>query len=383
MDRFRTGGTDETGGAGTTVNTLSAFIREHRNEIVRDWLARAGQLPSARGLAPPSLRDHVPDILERLADAVDRRDRGPRPLEDLPEQHGLLRFHEGYDLRQIVAEYRLLRRVIVERYTERGDLSAGSRSTMEPLMVMHEAVDRAISEAVDQYSVERDRVRDRFIAILGHDLRDPLNTILFTANAQLTNADQRGAEAARAAARTRTAAERMDRMIRNLLDFARGRLGGGLTIVPTRFDAHALVSQAVQDIAQSHPDRDVRWSGQRDAADFDVEWDSDRVAQIIANLMGNALAHGHDPVIVQMTNGDDEIAIQVSNRGEIPSDILPHLFDPFVPDAPNTVRDGLGLGLYIVQQIAEAHGGSVRGESSNGATAMTVTLPRRAHPSRE
>src|SRR5262245_51681424 len=183
----------------------------------------------------------MPDILDRLADAVDRRDHGPRPLEDLPEQHALLRFHEGYDLRQIVAEYRLLRQVIGDSYTQGGDLSADSRPKMQPLMVMHEAVDRAISEAVDQYAVERDRVRDRFIAILGHDLRDPLNAILFTANAQLAMADQLDAGSAKAAARTRTAAERMDRMIRDLLDFARGRLGGGFTVVPTQFDARVLI----------------------------------------------------------------------------------------------------------------------------------------------
>src|SRR5262249_26464792 len=138
--------------------------------IVDEWLSRVKSLPSAHGLPTPRLRDHMPAILDLLADAIERRDYGPRPLEDLPEQHAALRYHEGYDLRQVVAEYRLLRHVITELYAERGDLSADSRPKMQPLAVMHEAVDRAISEAVDQYAAERDRVRDRFIAILGHDL---------------------------------------------------------------------------------------------------------------------------------------------------------------------------------------------------------------------
>lgn len=360
------------------MNTLTNFIREQREAIVREWLSGAARLPSAHGVAPPSLKDHVPAILDRLADAIDRRDQGPRPLEDLPEQHAILRFHEGYDLRQVVAEYRLLRHVITALYTEYGDLSVDSRPKMEPLTVMHEAVDRAISEAVDQYAVERDRVRDRFIAILGHDLRDPLNTILFTAKAQLARSDELDGATVKAAARTENAASRMERMIADLLDFARGRLGGGFTVVPTSFDARVLVSHSVQDIAHSHPDRNVQCAVEHASGNFEVEWDSDRIAQVMANLANNALLHGHDPVSVSMTDNGGEIAIAVSNGGEIPRDVLPRLFDPFVTDEPNARPHGLGLGLYIVQQIAQAHGGTVRAESLDGVTTMTVTLPRRA-----
>jgi len=360
------------------VNTLTSFIRERRDEIVREWLSRVEGLPSAPGLTPQSLRDHMPDILDRLADAIDRRDQGPRPLEDLPEQHAILRFHEGYDLRQIVAEYRLLRHVITDLYAERGDVSAETRPVMMPLTVMHEAVDRAISEAVDQYAVERELVRDRFIAILGHDLRDPLNTILFTASTQLANADGLDADTIKAADRTRAAAQRMDRMIRDLLDFARGRLGGGLSVVPTRFDARAVINDAVHDIAQTHPDRDVRCTVEPGAGDFAVHWDSDRIAQVVANLVGNALVHGKDPVIVHVADEGDAVAVEVRNCGEIPGDVLPRLFDPFVSDRVNSGRPGLGLGLYIVQQIAQAHGGRARADSSNGTTRLTVVLPRRA-----
>jgi signal transduction histidine kinase len=126
-----------------------------------------------------------------------------------------------------------------------------------------------------------------------------------------------------------------------------------------------------------HPDRDVRCAVERATGDFDVNWDNDRIAQVVANLVGNALAHGQDPVTIQMADKGDEISIEVSNRGEIPGDVLPRLFDPFV-ETPTTGRHGLGLGLYIVQQIAQAHGGTVQGESSNGMTTIKVTLPRGA-----
>jgi len=359
------------------VNTLSTFIREQRDAIVREWMARAGNLPSAQGLTPERLHDHLPTMLDRLSDAIERRDEGPRPLEDLPEQHGLLRFHDGYDLRQVVAEYRLLRHVISQMYTDHADMSEEARAASEPLIVMHEAVDRAISEAVDQHAVERDRVRDRFIAMLGHDLREPLNTILFTENGQLSRAGDLDAATMRATARTVNAAKRMERMIADLLDFARGRLGGGISVVPERVDARALLNETVQDIAHTHPDRDVQCHIEQASGDFAVEWDSDRIAQVIANLVGNALVHGRDPVIVKMTAEGDNIAIRVSNRGEIPTDVLPHLFDPFGPGAAETRRDGLGLGLYIVQQIARGHGGTVGAESVNDTTTIAVTLPRR------
>ena len=359
------------------MNTLSSFIREHRDAIVREWVSRAQGLPSAKGLTHARLHDHVPTILDRLADAIDRCDEGPRPLEDLPEQHAILRFHDGYDLRQVVAEYRLLRHVITEMYAERGGLSPDARANMTPLTVMHETVDRAISEAVDQYAVERDRVRDQFIAMLGHDLRDPLNTILFTQHGQLSRP---GLDAAtiKAATRTVNAAKRMERMIADLLDFARGRLGGGISVIPVAFNARTLICETVHEIADTHPGRDVQCVVEHASGNFAVEWDSDRIAQVIANLLGNALAHGRDPVIVNTADEGDTLAIEVSNRGEIPGDVLPHLFDPFMPGASDTRRDGLGLGLYIVQQIAHGHGGTVAAKSTNDHTTIAVRLPRRA-----
>jgi signal transduction histidine kinase len=363
------------------VHTLSSFIRRERDAIVREWSLRAEKLPSAQRLTRGHLHDHVPTILDRISDAIDRHDDGPRPLADLPEQHGLLRFHDGYDLRQVVAEYRMLRHVIVDLYTEQDGLSADARAEMKPLLVMHETVDRAISESVDQFAVERDRVRDRFIAILGHDLREPLHTILFSLfshHAQLLRADELDTATIQVTARIVNAAKRMNRMIADLLDFARGRLGGGISIVPVRFDARTLITETVREIADTHPERDVQCGSEYVTGDFGVEWDSDRIAQVIANLVGNALVHGRDPVIVTMADEGDSVSIAVSNRGSIPTDVLPHVFDPFVPGTVDARRDGLGLGLYIVQQIAHGHGGTVAAESTQDDTTLVVRLPRRA-----
>ena len=367
------------------MNTLSAFIRQHRDDIVEEWEARVAQLPGAQSVTEPALRDHVPDILNTLSDAVDREDATARPLQHLAEQHAVLRFHEGYDLRQVLAEYRLLREVITQMYAQRGDLSADARLNMNAFSVMHEAVDRALADVVDRYAAERDRARETFIAMLGHDLREPLNAIAFTANAQLQRSDEVDAGTVKNAARIATSADRMERMIRDLLDFARARLGSGFTVVPKAIDARRLITQTVRDIAQTYPERDLQCSADTAAGDFRVEWDADRIAQVITNLVSNALVHGSDPVRVDPRDEGTVISVKVCNRGEIAADVLPRLFDAFSPEArvesSRARRNGLGLGLFIAQQVVRAHGGEIHATSSDGQTTMTVRLPRHAPPS--
>jgi signal transduction histidine kinase len=240
------------------VNTLTTFIHEHRNAIVDEWLSRAVMLPNAQTLAPPALWDHVPDILDRLADAIDRRDDTATALETLPEQHAALRVRQGYDLRQVIAEYRLLREVIMEMYAEGDDQLTEPRVNIRALTVLHQGLDRAIAEAADHYALERDHARDKFVAILGHDLRDPLNTVVFQASALSQRADELDPHTVNAIERMAASGKRMERMIRDLLDFARGHLGGGFTIVPTTFDAGEFVASRVREIADAHPDRSVR-----------------------------------------------------------------------------------------------------------------------------
>ena len=358
------------------MNTLSAFIREHRNAIVDAWLSRAERLPNAQSLAPPALCDHVPEILDRLAVAVDRRDDTAAALDNLPEQHASLRFRQGYDLRQVIAEYRLLREVIMQMYAERGDVSAESRPKIASLTVLHEDLDRAIGEAVDHYALERDQARDKFVAILGHDLRDPLNTVVFQSGALSQRADELDPKTVNAVGRIAASGKRMERMIRDLLDFARGHLGGGFTIVPTAFDARAFLASRVQEIADAHPDRDVQCMAPAVSGDFHVEWDGDRISQVITNLVHNALVHGHDPIVVEPRDEGEHVSITVRNQGEIPSDMVPRLFDAFSTDRSEQAQGGLGLGLYIVQQIAHAHGGEVVAKSDGGATTVRVRLPR-------
>ena len=308
-------------------------------------------------------------------------------MQGLPNLHAALRVREGYDLRQVVAEYRSIRAVILRLYGEKGDVSEESRPKLLPIVTMNAALDIAIADAVDQYAIDQGKAREMFIGMLGHDLRDPLNTIAFSARLLSNPGQQPEAETQRIVTRIELSATRMDSMIRDLLDFARGRLGGVFPIVPTPVDARALVAETVTEISHGHPERSIAVSATSPPGDFDVVWDPDRVAQALANLLGNAVAHGGDPIAVDAKCEGEWITIEVRNAGEIPAAALPTIFAPFSApardrrhangaQAADRRRGHLGLGLYIVHEIANAHGGKVVAESRAGETIFRLVLPR-------
>jgi signal transduction histidine kinase len=174
--------------------------------------------------------------------------------------------------------------------------------------------------------------------------------------------------------------ERMTRMIDQLLDVTRARVGGGIQLEPREANLADLCSQAIGEIELAHPHLRIR----RDVVgDQNGTWDPDRLLQIISNLVGNAGQHGQTEGGISVTldgRNADTVTMGVHNDGVIPETLLPGLFDPFRGTHPR--RDssrGLGLGLFIVNEICRAHGGTVAVESSQAkGTTFTVRLPRRA-----
>ena len=178
------------------------------------------------------------------------------------------------------------------------------------------------------------------------------------------------------AARISSSAERMGRMISDLLDFTQARLGGGMALERKPADLRPVVQAAVDEALAANPGREVLL-----AVDGDTrgEFDPDRIAQLLSNLLGNALAYGpaDEAVRVSVRGREQGVEIAVENGGaEIPEGDRESLFDPFRRGRTGQKTRGLGLGLFIVQQIARAHGGDVRVESSPGRTVFTVTLGR-------
>jgi signal transduction histidine kinase len=215
-----------------------------------------------------------------------------------------------------------------------------------------------------------------FTALLAHDLRSPLSAIL--ASAHLLQRRSSEPAALEAAARIVTSGNRMARMIEDMLDLARARLGGGILVKREATDLKALVERVLREHQTAAPDQPIEAAFE---GTFTGHWDSERVAQVASNLIGNAFKHGSPaaPVEVRLdgTRGDSVVLV-VKNAGTIPPDILPHLFDPFRGGQRQPGRgEGLGLGLYIVSQIVQAHNGAVDVQTGDGdETAFYVRLPR-------
>jgi signal transduction histidine kinase len=211
--------------------------------------------------------------------------------------------------------------------------------------------------------------------LLAHDLRNPLSAML--AAARLLQRRTRDQAALEAAARIVASGNRMARMIEDMLDLARARLGGGIIVKREAADFKALVERALREHQTAAPERPIDASY---AGDFAGRWDPERIAQVASNLIGNALKHGNPegPIQVRLDGSDrDHVTLAVKNGGTIPPDILPHLFDPFRGGQRQSGRsDGLGLGLYIVSQIVQAHDGRVDVKTGDGETAFHVRLPR-------
>ena len=220
------------------------------------------------------------------------------------------------------------------------------------------------------------RLNEMFSALLAHDLRNPLSAIL--GSARLLQRRSSDPHAQEAAARIVSSGNRMGRLIEDMLDLARARLAGGLILKRESCDFRALVERVIREHQTAAPDRLIEPTS---TGEFFGFWDTERIAQVASNLIGNALKHG-DPqrgVAVRLDGTEaDSVSLSVVNSGTIPEELRDHLFDPFrAGHRPAGRSEGLGLGLYIVFQIVKGHGGTVDVESGlDNQTAFRIVLPR-------
>ncbi len=226
-----------------------------------------------------------------------------------------------------------------------------------------------------QQRTEDLRTHEMFTAVLGHDLRAPLSAIVMAAELLARKPDE---AVQRVGTRLRQSGRMMSRMIEDLLDLARARVGGGLAVQRAQCDLYTVVERVVQERLTAWPERAVELQCHGELVG---QWDGDRLAQVVSNLVGNAQQHGAPEQAVQVTlDGRDarHVQLAVANAGTIPAELQPSLFDPFRSGRAASGRgESLGLGLYIVQQIVQAHGGRVLLRSQPGEpTVFTVTLPR-------
>ncbi|HEX5787098.1 MAG TPA: sensor histidine kinase [Woeseiaceae bacterium] len=379
---------------------LADYIRENIDHLMAEWVDFARtRLPAADYVGSEALTNGSRELLlaivndlESAQSAADARakSRGERDHVDLAgelvtsaEGHAKQRLKDGFTLAQLVSEYRALRASVIRCWSE--TWSPPHAGQIHDLVRFNEAMDQSLTEAIKWFSRGLEESRDIFVGMLGHDLRDPLNA----ASTAIQLQRQLGYDAELAQRTTDIALRSLDRisgMIDDLLDFARTRLAGPLELSPEPADMESICKEIRDEFAVARPDREIAAACSGNLAG---KWDVERVKQLLANLVKNALTYGdkESPVTMSAEGLDGHVLLAVHNRGKpIPYEVQHTVFDPLVRGAVagvNSEAHSMGLGLYIVRIVAEAHGGSVALESNERAgTTFSVTLPRDASEER-
>lgn len=357
------------------TNPVSAFLRAEVERIANAWEAEVlVQLPELGRLHRAALIDHLPEFLLGLASWVDGDpDLGRRGFTALAYGHAMTRLGHGITLAALSTEHQVLRRVILRELLQLDS----SRHVREALILLNEGMDVAINDSIKLYTESREQVRERFVSILGHDLHNPLHAVAL-ASASIAATPCGEPKHARMAALIQRSAERMMRIISDVIDFAHAQLGDGIPMVPKPCVMGELCEEVIGELRLVHPGRELQLVT---SGDTRGHWDCDRLTQLLGNLVSNALNHGADPVVVRVEEAPDRLSVRlrVENRGAaIPTAELATLFDPFRHGRADSshARERLGLGLFIVRQIALAHGATIDVSSDDDLTAFDITWPR-------
>ena len=375
--------------------TLSDFIRNNVDTLLDDWDAFAESIDlSGRNLTLKELRNDARKILKAIADDIEKvqtdneqeaKSKGDRPhhapvITKYARTHAMDRLSHGFDLDEMVSEYRALRANVVRQWTAK--LKRADRSTLDELVRFNEAVDQGTTESIRQYSFGLERARGISLGVLAHDLRTPLSAISSSAEAILCKRRPSADEVTKTAQWIRNSSVRMQRIVDDLVDFTRTRLGAVLPLNRRDADLGEACRQTVQELGARDADRRIQVDC---SGDLTGHWDPVRLEQLVSNLLSNALRYGppSSPVTLLAEGKADEVTLSVHNEGEpIPKDVQRTMFHPLVRHAANTDHAaGLGLGLYIVRIIVDAHRGRIEVDSGAHGTKFNVTLPRNAEDS--
>ncbi len=300
----------------------------------------------------------------------------PMPLADAP----LYRALQGETVQQ--ARWQVRRPDGTERVLAgtASPLRRGDGSLAGAILITRDETERLRLEEDLRHAAT---FRERFLGIVGHDLRSPLSVITASTKLLLTRMEPTPDQAS-ILERVAASAERMERMIADLLDFTRSRLGGGFPVSRRPLDMHRVCRDLVEGLAAANPGCELRFRAEGGGGGA---WDPDRVAQVVTNLLDNALRYGlpERPIDVTTAGAEDAVVLSLHNWGPpIPEEVIPGLFDPFRRAASQQARVGLasrslGLGLYIAREIVEAHGGTIKVHSTaEEGTTFTVRWPRGA-----
>lgn len=331
-----------------TDSSDNVELRARKNAVLRMWAQRT---PKGTTMVGP-----VGEVLERLVDFMVGRDSAAEALSAAVQAHVLERFRDGFTIDAVVGEYALLRRCI--------QLELGNRR-------FDYALDVAVGQAAKHFLAFREELRERFIGVLAHDLRSPLACVAMANEMLLT--EERSDSERSLIELVLDSSERMRRMVNEVLSWARGNVGNHAFPINKRPEDLAAILRDV--LAETHVVHGENSLTLETDGEMRGDFDRDRIYQAVTNLVRNAIEHGTGTAHISASEADkgQTIVMVVRNRGALRSPAASHVGDPFMRRSrPSESR---GLGLYIVDQITRAHGGSVDMTTNLEETTITIRWP--------
>ena len=354
---------------------LSKFITLNIETILQEWEDFAVTLHPLTDASKVQLRDHARAMLavicldldteQSVQQGVDKS-QGNAPVVDeetAAELHAVDRLQSGFSIEELMAEYRALRASVLRLWQQ--DLGKADAFELQDMLRFNEAIDQSLTESMVRFSLILRDSQNVFLAILGHDVRNPLGAISMGAQLIMQDASLPPRHL-NVASQIMRSTLRVTDIVADLLDFATSHLGGGIPVTLDQYDLSAECRSVVQELRLFHPERQFKV----DIADgIMATWDRARISQALSNIIGNAVQHGtaDSAIWVTVSTEDDQVMLMVQNEGEIMSPArLRTMFDPGKSFAIKSVSErsasqtsNLGLGLYITHEIVLAHAGDI------------------------
>lgn len=371
-------------------SSFAAFLRDNAEEILSAWDDFASTVEHGGiELDMKGLRDHAGQILDAIAHDMEQpqsdsaqiaKSRGEiegvaGAADTAAETHADTRMEAGFAIGAMITEYRALRASVLRLWSQRQE-PATLRDIVQ-ITRFNEAIDQAIAESVSRYTMQTKRASDLFIGVLGHDIRNPLGTIMM-ATGYLVRSGKLEAASARP---IQQSVNRIRVLIEQVVDLTRGQTGRAMPIVRTPLNLADVAADIVIETRIRHPDANLQL--EVGDGEFAGEWDGGRMGQLFSNLLANAVQYGarDTPIVLALRRSQASVTAEVRNHGPvIPLAHRGRIFEALARGTSQAAErrqsEGLGLGLYICKEIVLAHGGSidVRSDSAEG-TRFIVDLP--------
>lgn len=375
---------------------LSKFIRDNIEIILQEWENFALTLNPLRTSGKVKLRDHAQQMLYVICTDLDtfqgehdsiEKSKGNAPAvsgDTAAEIHASDRVNSGFAIEDLLAEYRAMRSSVLRLW--QFQMNVLGPLEVADMLRFNEAVDQSLAESVARFSEMLRDSQNVFMAILGHDVRNPLGAI--SMGAQILMYDENLPVAHQSVVgRILDSTTRVNELVGDLLDFSTSHLGGGIPITPAAYDLAPPCELVIGEMRTFHPERQIALEM---SGNLVVTWDRARINQALSNLVANAVQHGAEgqPVWVTVQDAAADVTITVQNQGPaMDAASMRTIFDPAkrfamrpLKERNHTGNDNLGLGLYITREVVSAHGGRIALSSTEvEGTTFTLTLPRVAH----